>query len=546
MGKRMRNFLCLILVAGLLTGCGLQTMIQEHLEQKVQQLVQQQNVDAVVAYKDMEYTRPDMEALNGTLEAACEASKGTDLEAVLEGINRFYDAYDNFYTNYMLADIRYSGDLTDTTWEEEYRFCSENSVTVDAGLDELYGALAQSPCREKLEAEEYFGAGFFDPYEGSSGWDAELTSLMERESRLQNRYYQLSEEALDYEYGTEEYFAACGDEMVELLVELIAVRQEIAAYWGYGDYTSFASDFYYSRDYTTAQTRNYLEQIRQELVPLYRKMNEITDWESLWQEQTEEEAYAYVRDMAQAMGGRVAASFDVMDRAGLYDIAYGENKYNSSFEVYLNSYYVPFIFMNPSRTTYDFFTFAHEFGHFCNDYISYGSYAGTDVTEVFSQGMEYLSLCYGENREQYVALKMLDCLNLYVEQAAFARFEQEMYGLTGDELTVENLCALYDRIAQDYGFDSIGYDDREFVTMTHYYTNPVYIISYVVSNDASLQLYQLELEQPGQGLQRLQDNLDTTCATLMEFLDVMGLESPFASGRLEAVRKTLESALLGY
>ena len=537
----MKKLWLSLALLGLLTGCGLQTMIQEHLEQKVQQLVQQQNVDAVVAYKDMEYTRPDMEALNGTLEAACEASKDTDLEAVLEGINRFYDAYDNFYTNYMLADIRYSGDLTDTTWEEEYRFCSENSVTVDAGLDELYGALAQSPCREKLEAEEYFGAGFFDPYEGSSGWDAELTSLMERESRLQNRYYQLSEEALDYEYGTEEYFAACGDEMVELLVELIAVRQEIAAYWGYGDYTSFASDFYYSRDYTTAQTRNYLEQIRQELVPLYRKMNEITDWESLWQEQTEEETYAYVRDMAQAMGGRVAASFDVMDRAGLYDIAYGENKYNSSFEVYLNSYYVPFIFMNPSRTTYDFFTFAHEFGHFCNDYISYGSYAGTDVTEVFSQGMEYLSLCYGENTQELARMKMADSLSVYVEQAAYAAFEQQMYDLEGEALTAESLQALYRSVAESYGFGAVEYDPREFVTITHFYTNPMYVISYVVSNDAAMQLYQLEQENPGAGLQRLEENLDTNAQYFLEFLDSAGLESPFAPERLGQVRETFET-----
>lgn len=540
MKKRIRNFLCLVLVAALLSGCSLQA----NLEQRVQELVQQQNVDTVVAYKDMVYTRPDMQALKETLAASCEAAKSTNLETVLDGIDRYYEVYDDFYTNLLLADIRYSGDLTDSKWQEEYQFCSENSVAVDAGLDELYSALAGSPCREKLEEEEYFGADYFDAYDGGSGWDEELTALMEQESQLQNRYYQLSEEALEYEFGTDAYFNACGNEMMELLVELIAVRQELAAYWGYDNFTSFASDFYYSRDYTIDQTTAYLDEIRQELVPLYRQMNETTDWQNQWETRSEEEIYAYVRDMAQAMGGRVAASFEIMDQAGLYDITYSENKYNSSFEVYLNSYYVPFVFMNPTGTTYDYFVFAHEFGHFCNDYISYGSYAGTDVTEVFSQGMEYLSLCYGENREEYVRLKMQDCLDLYVEQAAFARFEQEMYQLTGEDLTVEGLCKLYDRIARDYGFDSLDYDAREFVTMTHYYTNPAYIISYVVSNDASLQLYQLELEQPGQGLQRFQDNLDTSCVFLMEFLDVMDLESPFAPGRLEAVRKTLEAALL--
>ena len=253
--------------------------------------------------------------------------------------------------------------------------------------------------------------------------------------------------------------------------------------------------------------------------------------------------YAYVKEMAGNMGGVVQEAFQVLDAGDLYDIEYGENKYQSSFEVYLTSYREPFIFMNPSLTTYDHLTFAHEFGHFCNDYASGGSYAGVDVLEFFSQGMEYLSLCYGKDTEQLTKMKMADSLCLYIEQSAFASFEMQMYEIPEEELDTQALVALYDRVALEYGFDSVEYDPREFITINHYYTNPLYILSYVVANDAAMRLYQLEQEQPGAGLKILEDNLSTGEYYLLSFLDSAGLESPFAPGRIREVRETLENIL---
>ena len=63
--------------------------------------------------------------------------------------------------------------------------------------------------------------------------------------------------------------------------------------------------------------------------------------------------------------------------------------------------------------------------------------------------------------------------------------------------------------------------------MTHFYTNPMYIISYVVSNDAAMQLYQLELEEAGAGLTRYEENLDTWEMYFLAFLEEAGLQSPF-------------------
>ena len=103
--------------------------------------------------------------------------------------------------------------------------------------------------------------------------------------------------------------------------------------------------------------------------------------------------------------------------------------------------------------------------------------------------------------------------------------------------------ALYAEIGTQFGFDSWDWDSRDFVVIGHFYTDPMYIVSYVVSNDAALQLYQMEQEEAGAGLAKYQKELDTEQTNFLAFLQDAGLESPFAPGRVAEVRKTLEEVL---
>ena len=96
-------------------------------------------------------------------------------------------------------------------------------------------------------------------------------------------------------------------------------------------------------------------------------------------------------------------------------------------------------------------------------------------------------------------------------------------------------------MARDYGIDVPGYDRREFVTINHFYTNPLYVISYVVSNDAAMQIYQLEQETSGAGLALMEESLYTQQYYFQDFLREAGLESPFAPGRIRAVKDTFQT-----
>ena len=213
---------------------------------------------------------------------------------------------------------------------------------------------------------------------------------------------------------------------------------------GYDSYPKFAYEYNFHRDFSPGEATAYTEQIRQELVPLYVELAENGGWEVRIEDSTDSQTYAYARQMAENMGGIIETAFEDMTDYGLYHISYSQTKYHSSFEIYIHNYGQPFVFVSPTLTTPDHLTFVHEFGHFCNDYASYGSYAGTDVLEVFSQGMEYLSLFYGEREEDLIRLKMADSLSVYVEQSAYAAFEQDMLDAGAAEYTALYQTA-YDR-----------------------------------------------------------------------------------------------------
>lgn len=531
MQKRYRLLALILAAMLLLTGCGYTGESFWEADREM------------VPFSEMTYTRPALDEFRTLLDECTRlAEEGKDFDALVDAIWGFTAAYNTYYTNYCLADIRYCLDTTDIYWTDEYNYCMETSSEVDAGLDQLYYTLADCVFREDLESDDLFGEGFFDDYEGESLWDDTFTALMEEENALITEYYDLSSQRdLAEPYG--EAYQLLTLDLCQLYVDLIAQRQEIAAYAGYEDYHHFAYDFYYARDYTPEQETAYLSAVQEELVPLYKYICQNGVDGLYYYECTEEEAFSYVQGIAETMGGQVLEAFEWMRDAGLYDITYSENKYNASFETFLSDYYVPFVFMNPDGSSYDKMTFSHEFGHFCNDFASYGTGVGIDVAEIFSQSMEYLGLIYGDSAEELEKLSMFSSLCVQVEQSAYAAFEQRAYQLTGDDLNVQEICKLFGQVSTEFGFDVFGVDVTFFTGVPHFFTNPMYVFSYVVSNDAALQVYQLELEESGAGLQVFQDNLTTEEGYFLAFLESAGLQSPFEEGRLEAVRQTFEDAL---
>lgn len=490
----------------------------------------------VTPYSQMEYQRPDPAALRRQADAVLEQET---VEDTISSLDDFYDAYNRYYTDCSLADIRNSADLTDEYWAEENEYCTTVSTEPEQIQEALMKALAASSLRDQLE-ETYFGEGYFQTYDREAFYNPQLMALFQEESRLQSEYYALQDTDLPIESAR--YYEKLADAMAENLIRLVQVRRRIAEHCGYDNYPAFANDHYYYREYTPQQVEEYLSQVQQELAPLYRQYSALSQSNRSCSEKKQLE---YLEQTASAMGGTVEEAFQLMKQAGLYDISYSRKKYNSSFEVYLYSYQEPFLFMNPTGTVYDKLTLTHEFGHFCNDYATGGNLYGIDVMEILSQGLEYLSLCCGKPDPEMLQLKLADSLATYVEQSCYAAFEQKLYELPENQLTPEGLYQLYEETAKAYCLDQELFDRREFVTITHFYTNPMYILSYVFSNDAALQFYEMEQQNPGSGKTRYLSLLDKQTDYFLAFLEEAELESPFAPGRLQRVRQDLEAVLKG-
>ena len=142
--------------------------------------------------------------------------------------------------------------------------------------------------------------------------------------------------------------------------------------------------------------------------------------------------------------------------------------------------------------------------------------------------------------------KMLDSLDMYVQQASFAEFEHQVYSRDPNTLTVEDLNAISLQTSKDYGYFSPGYEifyGMGWIDIVHFFEYPFYVIAYPVSNDLALQIYELERDESGAGAERYAALLDRDYDSLLLTAQQAGLESPFAEGRLEKAAQDLRDWL---
>ena len=253
------------------------------------------------------------------------------------------------------------------------------------------------------------------------------------------------------------------------------------------------------------------------------------------------------------MGEDVQDTYEFMVKYRLCDLAYSPYKSEMSFQTYLNSYEVPFLFMDAGGSLDDITTFSHEFGHYLDGYLNYGAEETIDLAECFSQAMELLMMTRldrelsGEELENLYQIKMLDILNMYVQQAAFAEFEHRVYSMAPEELTEESINQLFLDMTKEYGFCEPGYDNlygKLWMDITHFFEQPFYVITYPVSHDIAMQIFQLEEENPGEGLEKFLEMLPREYPDMLDSALNAGLQSPFDPGRLEKVAATMREILL--
>lgn len=523
-----------------------------------------------VAFEDMEYTRPDADALCKALgELEKLVKNGGSFDEVGAAFEAAYSDYSLFNTMDSLSYIRHTIDLNDEYYETENNWCEEQSPLIEQALEKCYIAMGQSDLRDRLE-EEYFTEGFFDFYDENQIYSNDrVVKLMQKDNDLQAQYMALQsdqtiewngeevlyedivgDESLDYDsylMAYQLYYNKYNPQVGEIFAEMIRTRNEIAKELGYDTFADFAYSYYYDRDYTPEEAEDYLSDIAAELAPMY--FYAVYGAQSTTPCSTDEVLDLFEKTVYR-FGGEFATSYEFMQAYDLMDITDSSSKMPGSYVTYLSSYQMPFLYVSPTGKLDDLLTCCHEFGHFVDGFVNCNGTSSIDCNEIFSQGLEFLSLSRAEldddEREALTISKVADSLMTFVSQAAYAEFELRAYALPDDQLNTEGLNALFLECMEEFGQSYTGMEDiiaPGWIDIQHFLIAPYYVISYCVSNDAALQIFQLE-EENGTGLETYRALMSTSSGnTILALLEENGMESPFEPGRVEELADFFEDYL---
>lgn len=552
MKKRAIRLLSMLLALLMLTGCS-SSILNDQLDSAYRAL-QRNFISAdrnLVPFDEMEYLRPDMSAISADFDAVNDALDGGDIDAVSDALDACYLDYYNFDTMYTIADIRSCQDVYDSYYADEVSWCGESFAAVQQKMEDMFYACAASDLAQELE-ENYFWEGFTDDYSdrSQSYYNDAAVELMQRESALVSEYRALAAESAASLGETSSYmqtirnYEKYNEDFARIYIELVRVRQELAAQFGM-DYEQMQYSFYFERDYTPEQAAQYVADIRSYMVPVYEEVMEASPYDDIYYDYLDEdELLSVLGSVTELMGGDVRAAFDFMTKYELCDVSLNSSKAAMSFQTYLSNYEAPFLFLDPYGDTEDILTLSHEFGHYVDAFVNYNASETIDMSECYSQAMEYLALGYydevlGEDEADNLRrMKLLDTLDLYVQQTSFAEFESTVYSMDPDQLSAEVLNDLSLQLARDYGYcdeSRAKYYAMSWSDISHFFEYPFYVITYPVSNDIAMQIYELSQDGGTAGLDKYNELLSREYTGFLDNIEEAGFTSPFESGRVQRV-----------
>jgi len=533
-------------------------------------IVRDEPLSEPLSFRQIEYARPDVNALcEGVGRVQVMVEEGKTAEEVVEAFDKVYEDYIRFNTLSAVAYIRYTLDLNDTFYDEENQWCDEQSPVVEQALEKCYIAMAKSPIRDELERLD-FGEGFFAYYDENEVYSNDrVVELMQQESDLQTQYMSLQsdmtilwkgeerlvEELLDSDISYPEllqvynlYYEKYNPLAAEIYIKLIGVRKQIAEELDYPSFADFAYGFYFDRDYTPDQVSSYTADIARELSPYYYE----AVYNSYKKSMSADKVMSLLKQTAASFGGEFAASYDFMEKYDLFDITDSSSKMPGSYMTYLWEYEAPFMYVSPTGDIGDFMTASHEFGHFVDGYVNCNGTSSIDCNEIFSQGLEYLSLSRAElsavDRQGLTKSKICDAILTFLSQACYAEFEQRAFSLSEEELTAEKLNEIFLECNEEFGMGMTGLENviaPGWIDIQHFFIAPFYVISYCVSNDAALQIYQAE-QRNGTGLETYRTLMGLSSGnTILALLEEAGLTSPFEKGRIAKLADFFDAQLYG-
>ena len=491
-------------------------------------------------------------------------------------------AYEKLFDEYkLISDLKetqymiYSTDVTNTNESDEYLYIA---LVLDEARDifaSTCNKLTKSGVADKYK--EYINNDFiYNQFAKYNEKTQEEIDLLAKEDQLINDYNNVSSKMYDYETtvngeiytfddilsekgdalyekNQDAYFAAYYDclsnfnkDVGEIYLELVKIRDKIAKLNGYENYALYMDENEYGRNYDISKLDTFKKVVKDYGEYIYYYISYFQDDNAI--ELSSEELLESAESVINQISPMAKGYYKLLRTVpGIYSIDKGDERYNGSFCTYLYSVPTGLYFLSISDTTSDYFTLAHEFGHFINanrlitlnPTNENGSY---DVYEFHSSAMEVLFSLKSqellkEKWEPAFINNLIDKLYTVVFACILDDFQRQVY--ENPNMNLGEINQLFYDICHSYGFYMNEY---YWSLVPHNFDSPMYYMSYGVAYFSSLQLYEIAKKDYNKAIKIYEKIMDSDPCTkgYFEIMPEAGLET-IDSQRV--VKNTLESIL---
>lgn len=516
-------------------------------------------------YNDIKYERIDYDALEAAFEEANSLVNGNYISLV-NASNNAVGYLNTLIGDYQYVYVEYAKDTE--AWRDEFTWISNAySQATSLYYELLYNVLQSS------NADRFF-----------SGWSEEEKQLIvQRHEAMDDEYLALQTEItrLETEYNAidtddqKEY----ADEAAEILIDLVAAYNKLAAAEGYDNYMEYAYENDYGRSYSPEDAERLCGYVKQYLAPLSDDVDAAISRASSASRAAAANGLAsplsanytdYValsenvlRSYFEEIGDYMTEAYDYLNECNLYYQATAANNPNGltgAFTTFLYNNDAPYIYQycSDNGSWSDISTFVHEFGHFTSYYVN-GSSGGSDldVAEIQSQANEMLFLPYYEqlftNADALVMNELFSSLFWSVTMGCiFDEFQREIYTSPESYATADDINALFDRLLEEYNADWYGAllgSDFDFTywwaEVSHTFQSPFYYISYAVSALPALTIYEDSKTERAAAIAEYNyiQQYGNGVYTFGELLNNAGVASPFTESTLRSLADFIESEI---
>lgn len=501
-------------------------------------------------FSDIEYKRPDMNALKKSMKALLRKLKhAKSYEDAREAFLSSQEVSGHVETSYVVASIRNTLDTTDKFYDDEMQFFNRAMAQLMPVSKAFTESLLRSPFRPQFEAE--YGKQLFTLAEiDEKTQSVKIIPDLILQGKLENEYKKTTAacktdfrgeevnfygllkhmESSDREERKEAYLAwaklydGISDTLDAQYDKLIKVRVRMAKKLKLPNYTALGYLGMHRADYGPAEVAKFREQVKTVIVPAVMKLRQ-AQAQRLGVEKLKyyDETCVFPDGNADPVGGEsvlvpvaqkmyraispeTGEFFDFLSGHGLFDLETRPGKHIGGYCTYLYDYKAPFIFSNFNGTAADVNVLTHEAGHAFAGYTAMRSQnlaaylsSTSEVNEIHSMTMEhfaypYLADFFGADQVDKAKFAHLSgSLSTIPYLVSVDEFQHRVY--ENPTMSAKERRAVWHEIEQAYlpwrDYDGVPFLEEGgfWMQKQHIFLYPFYYVDYALAQVCAFQLY---------------------------------------------------------